>query len=65
MAKAILHFHCSEDVMLSRMLKRAKTSGRVDDTTEVFRRRYAGHTQEISSITGEFVGKVLEVRPGH
>lgn len=65
MAKAILHFHCSEDVMFTRMLKRAQTSGRVDDTPEVFRRRYAGHTQEISSITGAFVGKVIDVRAGH
>ena len=48
--------------MLSRMLKRAKMSGRVDDTTEVFRRRYAGYMQEISSVTGVFEGKVLDVR---
>ncbi|KAL9104819.1 MAG: hypothetical protein Q9163_000267 [Psora crenata] len=60
-AKAVLHFHCSEDVMLSRMLKRAQTSGRVDDTADVFRRRYAGHMQEISSVIGAFAGKVVDI----
>ena len=51
--------------MLSRMLKRAEMSERVDDTTEVFRRRYAGHVQEISSVTGAFTGKVIDVRASH
>ena len=51
--------------MLSRMLKRAKMSGRVDDTTEVFHRRYAGHMQEISSVTRAFTGKVIDVRVSH
>lgn len=64
-AKAVLHFHCSEAVMLSRILKRAEMSGRVDDTTEVFRRRYAGYMQEISSVTGAFTGKVIDVRASH
>ena len=51
--------------MLSRMLKRAEMFERVDDTTEVFRRRYAGHVQEISSVTGAFTGKVIDVRASH
>lgn len=60
--KAVLQFHCSEEVMLSRMLMRAEMSGRVDDNVEVFRRRYAIHMQDISSITEVFPGKVIEVR---
>ncbi|KAL8822548.1 MAG: hypothetical protein Q9191_006719 [Dirinaria sp. TL-2023a] len=49
-------------VMLARMLKRAETSGRVDDTAEVFRKRYAAHMEEISSVTEAFPGKVIDVR---
>lgn len=36
--------------MLARMMRRAKTSGRVDDTTEIFQRRYARHMDDVSSI---------------
>ena len=51
--------------MLSRILKRAEISGRVDDTTDVFRRRYAGHMQEITTVLGAFAGKVIDVRDSH
>eukprot|EP00961_Rhodomonas_salina_P298164 3937848-Rhodomonas_salina.4 len=34
-----LHFECSDDAMLSRVLARAATSGRSDDTTETCRNR--------------------------
>ena len=64
-SKGNSHFHCSEDVMLARMLKRAKTSGRVDDTTEVFHRRYARHMQDISSIMEVLSGNVIDVRVLH
>lgn len=48
--------------MLSRILKRAEISGRVDDNTDVFRRRYAGHMKEITAVIGAFAGKVIDVR---
>lgn len=60
-AKDVLHFQCSQDVMLSRMLKRAEVSGRVDDTVEVFQKRYARHVQEISNVIKAFAGKVIDV----
>ena len=51
--------------MLSRMLKRAEISGRVDDNTEVFRKRYTGHMQEITNVIEAFAGKVIDVRASH
>ena len=64
-AKAILHFHCTEEVMLSRVLRRAGTSGRVDDTADVFRKRYAGYMQEIATVIEALAGVVVDVRAGH
>ena len=48
--------------MHARILNRAKTSGRVDDNTEVFRRRYAAHRKEIPEITQCFGDKIVDVR---
>ena len=50
--------------MLSRILKRAEMSGRVDDTTSIFRKRYAGHVQEIAAVISAFAGRVIDVRAG-
>ena len=49
-------------VMHARILMKAKTFGRVDDTTEVFRRRYAAHQKVIPNIRQCFGDKVIDVR---
>ena len=47
--------------MLSRILVRARTSGRVDDNAETFRKRYAAHMKDASEIVQFFGDKVIEV----
>ncbi|EDV27559.1 uncharacterized protein TRIADDRAFT_21322, partial [Trichoplax adhaerens] len=37
--RAMLYFECSDDTMISRLLERAKTSGRVDDNEETIKLR--------------------------
>lgn len=59
--KAILHFQCSEETMISRVLGRATTSGRIDDNAETFRKRYRGFKEEISEIIPFFGKKVVKV----
>lgn len=55
--KAVLYSHRSIDVVLSRMLKIAEISEMFDDTTEGFRKRYAGtymgDTKHKNDIQGE------------
>jgi UMP-CMP kinase len=36
----VIFFNTSEDVMLQRLLERAKTSGREDDNVETIRKRF-------------------------
>ena len=36
----MMRFHCSEETMLERVLRRAPVSGRLDDTEEKFHLRY-------------------------
>ena len=48
--KAVLWFHASRDTMLARVLNRAKTSGRVDDTEAIFEKRYQGFLDESREI---------------
>ena len=48
--------------MHARILNTAKTSGRVDDNTEVFRRRYAAHRKDTPEITQCFGDKIVDVR---
>ncbi|KAL9034068.1 MAG: hypothetical protein Q9214_007215, partial [Letrouitia sp. 1 TL-2023] len=55
---SILHFYAPKPDLLARVLKRAETSGRVDDTAEVFAKRLAAHEAEIESVLGAFEGKV-------
>lgn len=47
--------------MHARILNRAKTSGRIDDNTEVFRRRYAAYLKDIPEIVQLYVN-VIDVR---
>lgn len=44
-----------------RILNRAKTSGRIDDNTEVFRRRYAAYLKDIPDIVQSF-DYIIDVR---
>ena len=48
--KAVLWFWGSRDTLLSRVLMRAKTSGRVDDTEGIFAKRYQGFLDESKEI---------------
>ncbi|CAD6575391.1 MAG: hypothetical protein ASARMPRED_007213 [Alectoria sarmentosa] len=48
--KAVLWFHASRDTLLARVLNRAKTSGRVDDTEAIFEKRYQGFLDESKEI---------------
>lgn len=47
--------------MHARILNRAKISGRIDDNTEVFRRRHAAYLKDIQEIVQSF-GGVIDVR---
>lgn len=58
---SILHFYAPKSILLARVLRRAETSGRVDDTAEVFAKRLAAHEAEIESVLGAFEGKVKNV----
>lgn len=40
LASLVIFFNTSEDVMLQRLLERAKTSGREDDNVETIRKRF-------------------------
>ena len=47
--------------MHARILNRAKTSGRIDDNTEVFRKRHAAYLKDIPEVVQLF-GDVIDVR---
>ena len=40
--------------MYERVLERSKTSGRVDDTPETFRKRYKGFEEETADVLNYF-----------
>jgi len=42
----VLFMECSEDVMLERLMKRAETSGRIDDNIESIRKRFVTFEKE-------------------
>ena len=48
--KAVLWFHGSRETLLARVLNRAKTSGRVDDSEAIFEKRYQGFLDENKEI---------------
>ena len=48
--KAVLFFQCSRENLLDRVLKRAETSGRVDDNDDTFDKRYQGFLDESPAI---------------
>lgn len=46
----VLNFECPEEVLVGRLLERAKESGRSDDTIEVIRRRFKTHVESCLPI---------------
>ncbi|KAL3822372.1 hypothetical protein ACHAXA_010850 [Cyclostephanos tholiformis] len=48
--ETVLFFECPEDVLTSRLLERSKTSGRVDDTIDVIRKRFDTYKEESMPI---------------
>lgn len=48
--KAVLLFQGSRATLLARVLNRAKTSSRVDDTEAIFEKRYQGFVDESKEI---------------
>lgn len=62
--KAAVFLKCPKEVMVHRLLKRAKTSGRIDDHIEIFEKRYKGYLKDtvpIVKILKEDDVKVIEV----
>ena len=48
--------------MLQRVLNRAKTSGRLDDTEDVFQKRYGAFVEDNAGILQFFSDEVIDVR---
>lgn len=48
--EGVLFFDCPEEVCVSRILERAKTSGRVDDNEESIRKRFQTYYQETMPV---------------
>jgi len=46
----VLNFECPEEVLVGRLLERAKDSGRSDDTIEVIRKRFKTHVESCVPI---------------
>jgi len=46
----VLFFECPEEVLLTRLVGRSKTSGRVDDSVDVIRRRFTTYREESMPI---------------
>lgn len=50
----VLNFECPEEVLVGRLLERAKDSGRSDDKIEVIRRRFKTHVESCLPIIERF-----------
>lgn len=61
--ECVLFFECPEDILTSRLLERAKTSGRNDDTIDVIRKRFVTYQNESMPIIEmyEKEGKVHKI----
>ncbi len=57
-------FECSDDIMTERVMKRAETSGRVDDNPETVKKRLTTHHLTTEPIIEHFeqYGKIKKVR---
>ena len=57
MINAVLYFKSTEETALVRMLNRARSSGpraKVDDTPDIFQKRYEGFKEQIKDIVSYF-----------
>ena len=61
--ECVLFFECPEDILTSRLLERAKTSGRNDDSIDVIRKRFVTYRDESMPIIEmyEKEGKVQKI----
>ncbi|KAL7542719.1 hypothetical protein ACHAWF_007232 [Thalassiosira exigua] len=61
--ESVLFFECPEDILTSRLLERAKTSGRVDDSIDVIRKRFVTYRDESMPIIEMYKkeGKVKKI----
>lgn len=50
----ILHLDCTEEVMVARIMERAKTSGRNDDNPEVLKQRFQVNKEETAPVLEVF-----------
>ncbi|KAI9778096.1 MAG: hypothetical protein M1839_008400 [Geoglossum umbratile] len=62
--RAVLYFEGSREIMLQRLLNRAKTSGRVDDNEVTFNKRMKGFWEETLPVIEYFQskGKLITVQ---
>ena len=59
--KCVLFFECPEDILTSRLLERAKTSGRNDDSIDVIRKRFATYHAESLPVIEKYGDKVRKI----
>ena len=56
-----MYFECSNEVMVERLLNRAKTSGRVDDNEETIRKRLKTFENQTLPVLEVFNDRVKKV----
>ncbi|KAG2079172.1 UMP-CMP kinase [Suillus decipiens] len=63
LASLVIFFNTSEDVMLRRLLERAKTSGREDDNVATIRKRFRTYNEQTMPVIEHYrtLGKVAEI----
>lgn len=59
--KYILYFECKNEVMVKRLLKRAETSGRVDDNEETIKKRLKTFEDQTLPVVTEFGERVKQI----
>lgn len=59
--ECVLFFECPEDILTSRLLERAKTSGRNDDSIDVIRKRFATYRAESMPVIESYGSKVRKI----
>ncbi|XP_057289382.1 uncharacterized protein LOC130612110 [Hydractinia symbiolongicarpus] len=59
--KFILYFECTNEVMVERLLGRAKTSGRVDDNEETIKKRLKTFEDQTLPVVEKFCERVQKV----
>ncbi|KAL6940886.1 bifunctional uridylate/adenylate kinase [Hanseniaspora vineae] len=62
-SKVVLFFDCSEDIMLTRLMERSKTSGREDDNIESIQKRFKTFVETSMPVVEYFekLNKVVKI----